>query len=506
MKKNLHPTSWSLPGGESRMGALFNRMLERGLVVLDGGVSVRRRTGFVVFALMLGTVMIAAGCGGGGGRSGGRDTGGAVNASQIRQELRLTNRTLFSPSVSAWTLFDATAGENWVSAIGTTAGLKASVSAPCKEFGVRFLPRGTTFNNGARVNFYVDGESAGSLTLSGDNPYPNYKDGQVSYYQVRKDMDPGRYHTLTMEIASGVVAFDGWEFIVNDQKYLVDASDLNTIEAGAFTEFNNIRDAIETYYQDHGVYPNPASGTAVVDYLFATGPYFTSYPRNPFTRNLMTATTTISAGDYNYIRNSDTDYTLEGYGGRGTLVTYTPNSVTTDILSITLTSPANHITQTATTVTFIGTLTSGVNLTICCGADGQFAFPSNAAVSHDVTLSEGVNNIVIALADGNGNVVSLKRTITKDTTAPSITLLDPFPLHGPAGAMYVDVYTATTTVRVYVEPYSTAAINSVVVPVDSLGVASATVALLPGDNLIPVTATDRWNNIGSKTFLIKYHP
>ena len=51
----------------------------------------------------------------------------------------------------------------------------------------------------------------------------------------------------------------------------------------------------------------------------------------------------------------------------------------------------------------------------------------------------------------------------------------------------------------------TLAASGVPVSVDSLGVASRTVDLVPGNNTIRVTANDLWGNSGYKDFLIKYN-
>lgn len=452
-------------------------------------------------------ILVAAlsGCGGGGG-GGGSSAGGPTvpDAPEIRSALRLTNQTNYLPSETEWILYDATAADFWVSAIGNSPGLSASMTNPYSEAGVWFMPTDGYYNPG-KVDFYIDGSLVGSLDLSQTTPYEGYRDDHITYYQVAKDLAETT-HTITMVIATGTVAFDGWHMVYKGLMYDIDCSDSNTLEKDTVTEVNKIRNAIEGFAQDYGAYPDPGA-IAVHEYLdSATYSYFTTDVMNAFTDDPIAATSTYSAGDYNYTYKSASDYELTAYGGTSTFYTVTPDSVTSPSLTLSLTSPQNHLTTTAGTVTFAGTSSVGGNLTITGAQGGYSQLPATGNFSADITLSEGLDHYTVELTDQYGNSIDMIRSITKDTTAPDIGIIDPFPVIAQGDTKIATVDTTPYTLKGYSEALATVTVNGASVSLDSLGVFTYSMNLQLGDNTVTIVSTDAFSNQNTYTFTIVYSP
>ena len=475
----------------------------------------------LVLACVLALVAGVASCGGGGGRSASSAIPGSMasitpgssgifitpHAGIVYSPglmPRFSNATRYEPMLNAWYVFDGTEDWTWYSAVGSTEGIAAVMSNPWEDVAVAFIPGST-----GKVQFYIDGQANGTLDLSAAEPYEGYDDEYTTFYTVAEDMDE-TMHTVAMEIVSGKVQFDGWRIKYNDNYYRIDCSDVNTLEAAAITTADTIRDAIEEYYQDEQQYPRPASGTEVVPFLWGQG-YFTTKPENEFNGNAIADTgTTYSGGDYDYTYNSSSDYSLSIYGGRGTLYTITPDTAKTEYLSLSVATPTNHMTTTGQWATFTVTPASEYDATlgISGGLSGSQEFPatSSTAFTTQVKLKEGRNDITISLFDSYNHAISLKRTITLDTTAPDIKLLSPYPQVWEDGTdrVYVNVYTATTTVEVLVENSAVVTINGETVTESTRdeGVFSAEVSLETGSNTITVTGTDIWGNKNETTFEI----
>ncbi|MEW5946872.1 MAG: hypothetical protein AB1742_11800 [bacterium] len=465
-----------------------------------------------VFAACSALFLLAAGampgCGGGGGKGAAMTVPSPVSpvlpAGGSKTTYRVANRTVYSPSIYKWTLFDATAGEDWVSAVGTEPGLTASIAFPFKEAAVMFIPKDTYPDEGT-VNFYIDGQMVGSIDLSQTTPYDTYEEDYVSYYTVSTGLTDTT-HTLTIEIATGTVAFDGWRLTHGNAIYLVDCSDANTAETDTIAEVNKIRDGVEGFYSEYGKYPDPGT-TDLVSYLTASSTYFVEDPKNAFTGDPIAATSTFSAGDYYYTYKSDSDYELKAYGGLGTLYTVTPNSATTSALSIAVTSPTNHYTTASAAITITGTATADANVTISNGYDGYASFPSGGSFTKEIALTEGVNSITITVSDTKGNSINLVRTVTKDTTSPTIILIEPFPLLGPAGAQYANVNQTPFEVKGYAEPgASSVTVNGTAVTQDALGVFTYSISLVQGNNTVTITAVDAMGNTATTTYTLVYSP
>lgn len=425
----------------------------------------------------------------------------------VRTTAEFGSVTYYLPALESWYLYDATPGFTWISAIGSSPGLSASMTNPFKEVGVMFIPT-DTYNNAGQVTFYLDGQQVGTLDLSQGTPYEGYSDDYVSYYKIADGLTETT-HTVTMVIATGTVAFDGWRMIYDDQVYNIDCSDANTLEYDTVAETEKLRDGIESFAEKYNGYPDPADFNDLIDYLAASGTVFTTDPKNPFTGDTMEDSSAFSAGDYHYASATPLEYILSAYGGRGTLLTYTEDSAETDRLEIVLTSPGNHFTTSSAFVTFSGTSEytnpgywGDAYITICCGLTGATYFPAAATFDVDIFLKEGKNDLVVGMSDPYGHKITLTRTITFDTTSPGIMLLDPFPLVGPVGNQHADVYETPITVRAYVEPSSSATLNGDEMTVDSLGVFETTLDLVPGENQITIVASDAYGNTNTVTYII----
>jgi len=472
-------------------------------------------------------VFAIAGCGGGG-RSASRDTGSGVLISMapwspptLEQIVRSTavfeNVTYYLPGLTSnWYLYDATTGYVWISAVGTQSGVSASMTNPFKRVWVRFIP--VNYSNPATLNFYIDGQQTGTLNLSSSSPYTGYDEDQISYYLVADNLDENTTHTVTMEISTGTVRFDGWRMEYKNAIYNIDCSDANTLEYDALEAALELRDGIEAFAESYDTYPNPASFTALIPYLNATDTMLPGDAENPFTGDEMEENESYSAGDFNYDSTASSTYTLAGYGGRGTLITMTPNSVETDVLELTLSQPLyDHFATTALYVTFEGTsedtsaetyspIWADPMLSISGGVNGTLEYPATKTFNLPIVLNEGTNNIKVKLKSAYGQTIYLTRTITRDTTPPGITLIAPFPLVGTVGSQYATVTESPTKVKAYVEPGSTATLNGLNVTVDYLGAFEEDLALQEGDNLITITASDELNNTNTATYTIKFTP
>ncbi len=385
------------------------------------------------------------------------------------------------------------------------------MSNPFKEVGVMFMPT-KTYKNPGQVTFYIDGVQVGTLDLSSSKPYDTYSDDYVSYYKIAGDL-PETMHTVTMVIATGTVSFDGWRMIYNNAIYDIDCSEANTLDSDTIDEAEKIRDGLEEYAESFSGYPSASATTDLISYLQINGVDFTSDPRNPFTGDDMIHSATYSGGNYYYSSTASSSYSLKAYGGRGTILEFTENSAETEKLVLTLNSPGNHFATTAAYVTFSGTTEDkgtddwgSAYLTICCGLNGSTQFPATSTFSVRIYLKEGKNTLITTLSDPYGKSINVKRTITKDTTAPDIILIDPFPLVGPVGAQYVNVYESPVKVKAYVEKNSTATLNGISMTVDSTGVFSYDLDLIAGINTITIVSTDVFYNTNTKTYTLVYSP
>lgn len=485
-----------------------------------------RITGIISISLVLlaavAGAMFATGCGGGGRAAGMVDSQMPYSPppwfpptfeEKVRTTAIFEDVTYYLPGLQTWYLFDGTAKYTWVSAIGTAPGLSASMTNPFKRVGVLLLTK-DSYNNPGSVTFYIDGKQVGSLDMSVSPPFEDYNEDFVSYYEIASGLEETT-HTVTMVLTDGSIGFDGWRMEYEDQMYDIDCSDANTLEYDTISETTKLRDAIEWFGKEYGEYPNPASFTNLISYIDASSTaYFDTRPTNPFTDNVMTDSEEYSAGDYHYIYSSSSFYTLSAYGGRATLITYTPRSAESDILQVVLDSPLEpFFATTAQTVLFSGTTSSELpldysdaQLSISGGLNGTLSKPAQATFSEYITLAEGNSEIKVTMSSPYTQPVSVVRHVIKDTTMPQIQIIEPFPLitDPDDGTEYFIVDESPIVVEIYVEPGSDAYLNGIPMTVDSFGVFSTMYSLSDGDNTLTVLATDSFGNSATESFVVKY--
>lgn len=173
---------------------------------------------------------------------------------------------------------------------------------------------------------------------------------------------------------------------------------------------------------DSGVNPNSISIkidngnkiTSGITKTQITGGYRCSY-----------ATSGLSDGSHTvYVDASDFD----GNAAVQRTVSFTVDTVPPQL---SITSPVNNLVTGSTTVTLTGTaldVTSTpakVYVSVNGGAEQQITVDDNGAFTKALTLSEGVNTIIVRAVDNGGLQSTVSRTVTVDTGAPviqSITL------------------------------------------------------------------------------------
>lgn len=124
---------------------------------------------------------------------------------------------------------------------------------------------------------------------------------------------------------------------------------------------------------------------------------------------------------------------------------------TVDTIAPTLnvTSPADALLTNVTTVSVEGTTSdetsSPVTITIAVGSQSYTPTIDSAtgAFSQSVTLSVGENTITITATDSAGKATTVTRTVTVDTTAPTITKIELTPNPVDAGKSYIVTVTVT---------------------------------------------------------------
>lgn len=114
-------------------------------------------------------------------------------------------------------------------------------------------------------------------------------------------------------------------------------------------------------------------------------------------------------------------------------VTSPDNNSVTNNASCTVAGVTNDTTSSPCTVTI--KLNTGAAEAVTVGADGAF--------SKVVTLAEGANTITVVSTDSAGKSSTIVRTVTLDTTAPVITLVELVPNPADAGATYTIKVTLT---------------------------------------------------------------
>lgn len=181
--------------------------------------------------------------------------------------------------------------------------------------------------------------------------------------------------------------------------------------------------------------------------------------------------------------------TVEDKDAAGNTTTVT-RTVTKDTNSpqISVTSPADNFITTQSAVTVSGFTKIGSTVTIngtVVSTDAQGNFTMT------VPLNEGSNTIIINVTDTAGNAVSLTRAVTKDTTAPALTLTAPSDNTITNQAQIAVTGTTETGITLIV--------NTNAVTVKSDGSFETTVTLSEGKNTITAESSDAAGNATTLT-------
>ena len=164
-------------------------------------------------------------------------------------------------------------------------------------------------------------------------------------------------------------------------------------------------------------------------------------------------------------------------------------SVTLDTVApaVAITSPASGAILASRVVTASGTAEAGAELTV----NGvRVAVASAGTWSADLAFADGPHTITVRAVDAAGNVATVTRSITIDTTAPSLSVTSPdFELTN----------TPSVTVSGTTEPGVSLTLNGAAVAVGAGGAFSTTLTLVAGSNTITIVATDAAGNSATVT-------
>jgi YD repeat-containing protein len=163
--------------------------------------------------------------------------------------------------------------------------------------------------------------------------------------------------------------------------------------------------------------------------------------------------------------------------------------------TLTITSPVNGITTNQLNVTITGTVADSTDVVITInGTPVQVG--GNGAFTGQVTLSEGLNSFTVVATDAAGNSSTVTRTIIRDTTPPTLTVVQP--LNGMITKQDTTLVVGTATDSTAL----TLTINGASVPVGGNGQFSFQLSLVEGSNLLSIVATDAAGNTSTVTRLV----
>jgi len=153
-----------------------------------------------------------------------------------------------------------------------------------------------------------------------------------------------------------------------------------------------------------------------------------------------------------------------------------------------LTSPAEGLLTNRLAVNVSGTTESGATVTV----DGaSVAVDPAGAFNTSVALVEGPNVITVVATDAGGNTATVTRSVTRDSTSPSLTVAAPLD-----GSLW-----PTSIVRVAgtAEPGADLSLNGIRLTVDAAGAWQVDLALADGVHAITARAVDAAGNAATVT-------
>ncbi len=164
--------------------------------------------------------------------------------------------------------------------------------------------------------------------------------------------------------------------------------------------------------------------------------------------------------------------------------------------ALTVTQPAEGMITNSALVTVSGSVGDSTTVTLLINGT-HVTVGANGSYTTQVPLSEGQNTISVSVTDAAGNTTTLSRHVIKDTVPPSLTLSNP--VNG----------TVTNQTSISVEGMTsdsttvTVKVNGISVSVGSEGAFSTNVALVEGNNVITVAATDAGSNTTTVTRTVR---
>ena len=167
-------------------------------------------------------------------------------------------------------------------------------------------------------------------------------------------------------------------------------------------------------------------------------------------------------------------------------------TVDTTAPSLDILAPVSGMVTSATSVTVMGRTAVGASVTVA----GQAVFVDGAGqFSSSVTLSEGANTIDISATDAIGNTATTSVVVTRDTTAPALSLL-----RSSAGVLTNDGLTVVS--GVVSEPAASVSVAGIPAMVHADGSFAVPVSLVEGTNAIAIVATDAAGNSATSTLSV----
>ena len=139
-------------------------------------------------------------------------------------------------------------------------------------------------------------------------------------------------------------------------------------------------------------------------------------------------------------------------------------------------------------MTVRGTVTDASAVTVTLNGVA-LVIAADASYQSTIALSEGPNILTLVATDAAGNATTVVRSVTLDTTAPTLTVVSPADGTTVPDAQLTVSGTATDQSAVRVT------VNGGAVALASGGAFSASVALVTGSNAITVVATDSAGNV-----------
>ena len=209
-----------------------------------------------------------------------------------------------------------------------------------------------------------------------------------------------------------------------------------------------------------------------------------------------------SAGIVEVAPTKPTRYTLTATNGADTVV----QSV--EILvdpGLTILEPSDFTVTSAPEVTVSGLITDGLGFEVF--VQQVPADVSAGQFSNSVALREGRNNIRVTAKDMLGNEFSSTREVTRDTTAPIITVDYPFDgLTISQTPINVSGHINDIVRGTLGEGEAFVFVNGIEAQLDNRNYVADGIALVPGPNTISVTGTDAAGNSAARSIDVTYTP